>query len=216
MSDPNSPKILHEYPDGIQEADEPMPSWWLMAFFACIVFAAGYYFWYEQFAVGKPQLEEWRDDVAARTKKKGGGEGPTAASLLALAQDSSAVGEGKTAFAQNCAACHGDKAEGKIGPNLTDDAWLHGGNPEEIYKTISKGVVEKGMPSWEGTLGGGRVQRLTAFVLSVKNTNVPGKAPQGTSAAAAPAGAGSTKPAGSAVPAASASAAPAASASAGK
>lgn len=208
MSEPDGPKVLHEIPDGIQEADEPMPTWWLMSFFACIVFAAGYYFWYEQFGIGKAPLEEWRDDVAAHTQKKGGGQGPTAASLLALSQDPGAAAEGKTAFAQNCAACHGDKAEGKIGPNLTDDAWLHGGSPEEVYKTISKGVVEKGMPGWEGTLGGARVQRLTAFVLSVKNTNVPGKAPQGTAAGAA-------APAASA-PAASASAAPAASASAGK
>lgn len=184
MSDPTSPKVLHEVPDGIQEADEPLPLWWLLTFYGTIVFACGYFFWYEQFGVGKSPTEEWRDDVMAHTQKPG--QGPSAAALVALSQDSGAVGEGKAAFAQNCAACHGDKAEGKIGPNLTDDAWLYGGSPEEIYKTIAKGAVEKGMPGWEATLGGGRVQRLTAFVLSVKNTNVPGKAPQGTAAGAAP------------------------------
>lgn len=189
MSDPTSPKVLHEVPDGIQEADEPLPLWWLITFYGTIVFALGYFFWYEQFAVGKNPTEEWRDDVAAHTQKPG--QGPSAQSLLALSQDSSAVGEGKAAFVQNCAACHGDKAEGKIGPNLTDDAWLHGGSPEEIYATISKGAVDKGMPGWEATLGSGRVQRLTAFVLSVKNTNVPGKAPQGS--AATPAASASSK-----------------------
>jgi len=90
-----------------------------------------------------------------------------------------ALGLGQQAFAANCVACHEAQGQGKIGPNLTDAAWLHGGSPLEIFRTIRDGVPAKGMPSWGPALGRTGVAQVTAFVLSLRNKNIPGKAPEG-------------------------------------
>ncbi|MEO6420141.1 MAG: c-type cytochrome, partial [Polyangiaceae bacterium] len=69
---------------------------------------------------------------------------------------------------------------GTIGPNLTDSYWIHGGAPDKIYATIHDGVLAKGMPAWGAQLGNSQVQSLTAFVLTLRDTNVAGgKPPQG-------------------------------------
>jgi cytochrome c oxidase cbb3-type subunit 3 len=105
----------------------------------------------------------------------------TAESLLAGSHDAARVAEGKALFITYCAPCHGPEGGGKIGPNLTDNAWIHGGAPEKIFAQITNGAPSKGMIAWGPQLGSERVKKLTAFVLSIKNTNVPGgKAPQGT------------------------------------
>jgi cytochrome c oxidase cbb3-type subunit 3 len=96
------------------------------------------------------------------------------------AVDSPAKELGAQAFVSNCVACHEAKGQGKIGPNLTDATWLHGGDPVSIFKTIRDGAPAKGMPAWGPVLGRGGVTQLTAFVLSLRDTNIPGKAAEGT------------------------------------
>ena len=77
-------------------------------------------------------------------------------------------------------ACHGDKGQGGIGPNLTDDYWLHGGKLAQIAATITNGVSDKGMPPWGPMLSGEQIKSLAVFVKSLHGTNPPGaKAPQG-------------------------------------
>lgn len=167
----------HEY-DGIKENDHPLPMWWLLTFYGTIVFAFVYFFGLEQAkAILDPTGEYDREVLVAR--QKSGKTGYTPEELVALARNPDAVAEGRATYQQVCATCHGDKGEGKIGPNLTDHAWLHGGAPDKVYTTVSKGVTEKGMPAWEPSLGSTKTAKVVAFVLSVKNTNVPGKAAQG-------------------------------------
>ncbi|RYG69473.1 c-type cytochrome, partial [bacterium] len=104
--------------------------------------------------------------------------------LLTFARDVGTVARGKDVFDQTCTPCHGPLGGGAIGPNLTDGAWLHGARPEQILATVRDGVADKGMPSWSASLGTDRVQAVTAYVLTLKDTNVPGgKAPQGASGA---------------------------------
>jgi cytochrome c oxidase cbb3-type subunit 3 len=104
----------------------------------------------------------------------------TPEALRALAKDKGTVDQGKQVFVQTCAACHRQDGGGVVGPNLTDDFWLHGAAPDKIYKTIAKGVPEKGMPAWGPQLGMDRTQAVTAYVISIRGTNVAGgKAPQG-------------------------------------
>ncbi|MEM9194352.1 MAG: c-type cytochrome, partial [Myxococcota bacterium] len=105
--------------------------------------------------------------------------------LVAMAADSSAVAMGADIFAANCVVCHNARGEGNIGPNLTDDHWFHGGSPLNIHGTIANGVLDTnspgggGMPQWDGILGGQGTMRVTAYVLSIQNTFVEGKAAQG-------------------------------------
>lgn len=169
-------EIVHVY-DGIEEADNQLPLWWLFTFYAAIAFAVFYWFYYHEFEIGPSPTEVYASDVAARADQ--GGE-VTADVLDALARSSAEAAAGGTIFAEQCAVCHGARGEGNIGPNLTDDAWLHGGDPVAIHTTIAAGVMDKGMPAWGNTLGPQAVRRVTAFVLSIRNTRVQGKPPQGT------------------------------------
>jgi cytochrome c oxidase cbb3-type subunit 3 len=69
-----------------------------------------------------------------------------------LTKDAAVLSSGQAIFKQTCSACHGDHAEGKVGPNLTDDYWLHGNKINDLFKTIKYGVLAKGMPTWEKQL----------------------------------------------------------------
>lgn len=180
--DPIQGEIIHEY-DGIQEADNRLPLWWLLTFFGAIVFSVGYWFWYQEFRAGVSPTQAYYAEQAAAAEKNG--VDPTDGELAALAEGP-ALELGKQLFAANCVACHEAQGQGKIGPNLTDDAWLHGGNPLEIFHTVRDGVAAKGMPSWGATLGRSGVTQVTAFVLTLRGKNLPGKAPEGKRADSAP------------------------------
>lgn len=87
---------------------------------------------------------------------------------------------GKTIFLKSCAPCHGNHAEGKIGPNLTDDYWLHGPGMTNVVKTIKYGYPTKGMLAWRGELKPQQILQVASYVLSLHGTNPPNpKPPQG-------------------------------------
>jgi cytochrome c oxidase cbb3-type subunit III len=93
--------------------------------------------------------------------------------------DPDLVKEGAKIFAHTCAVCHGNEGQGRVGPNLTDDDWIHGGKPSEIYAVVAAGVPSKGMPAWFPTLGATNCLAVTAFVLTRRGLHLPGKPPQG-------------------------------------
>lgn len=172
--DPIQGEILHVY-DGIEEADNQLPLWWLWTFYLAIAFAVFYWIAYHELDVMPLPMEEY-----AKALQEGAAGGEVSEELLtALVADPDAVGEGATLFAANCSVCHEPRGEGKIGPNLTDEYWIHGGGALDIHRTISEGVLDSGMPAWGGTLGGPAVQKLAAFVLSIRGQNLEGKEPQG-------------------------------------
>lgn len=176
-------RVIHEY-DGIQEYDNRLPNWWLYTLYATVVFAGLYWGGYHIFKAANLPNAEYGEQVAAahareaeRLKTMGA---VTPEALTTLSHDPSTVAKGKDVFVANCSACHKADGSGLIGPNLTDNAWIHGGKPDQIYKTINDGVPDKQMPTWGPILGPERIQSVTAYVLSLKNTNVPGgKAAQG-------------------------------------
>jgi cytochrome c oxidase cbb3-type subunit 3 len=173
--DPIQGEIIHEY-DGIEEADNRLPGWWLLTFYGAIVFAVGYWFWYQEFKAGPGPTQAYYAAQAEAAEKTG--KDPTEGELEALVSGP-AFALGKQLFVANCSPCHEAEGQGKIGPNLTDNAWLHGSGPVDIFHTIRDGVPAKGMPSWGPTLGRSGVTQVTAFVLSLRNKNLPGKAPEG-------------------------------------
>jgi len=173
--DPIQGEILHEY-DGILEADNELPRWWLITFYGTIIFAAAYWFYYEGFAVGRHPIALYADEMAARAAE--GGE-VTEEMLTTIAGDPAMVADGAHIFETHCVVCHGVRGEGNIGPNLTDSAWINGGEPVQIHTTLTNGISTRGMPAWGATLGRDGVLRVVAFVLSVRDTNVPGRAPEG-------------------------------------
>lgn len=187
--------IEHSY-DGIQEYDNPLPGWWATLFVLTVLFTVPYVLYYHV-GEGPGVADEYAADrsaLAAQRASAGGGGPATDETMLALAQDAEAVAAAQAMFLGKCAACHGEHAQGLIGPNLTDDHWLHGGRPTDIARTITEGVPAKGMIAWGNQLAPEEVHRLVAFILTLRGTDPPGaKAPEGelVTPAVAEAGAGS-------------------------
>jgi cytochrome c oxidase cbb3-type subunit 3 len=76
------------------------------------------------------------------------------------------VEAGRATYATTCVSCHGDKLQGGIGPNLVDKLWIHGGTPTDLYATLEKGVLAKGMPAWVPVIGAKKSAEVVAFILS--------------------------------------------------
>lgn len=176
-------KVVHRY-DDIEEFDNHLPNWWLITLYGAVVFAIGYWFHYEVFHSGPSSRESYEQSVAADRRhaaemaRRAGAM--TDDALVTLSHDPATVATGRQIFTTNCVACHGANAGGIIGPNLTDNAWLHGGRPTQIFHTVMEGVPARGMVAWGPQLGDERVQSVVAYVLTLRNTNVAGgKAPQG-------------------------------------
>jgi cytochrome c oxidase cbb3-type subunit III len=176
-------KVIHEY-DGIQECDNALPRWWLGILYSTLAFAAIYWLSAQAFKTTPSPGEEYRaemEKVAAAEAEKMKAIGSVSdESLVMMAKDAKSVTEGQTVYVSTCAPCHAANGGGGIGPNLTDEFWMHGGAPTKVYGTIKDGVTAKGMPAWGGALGEERVRLVSAYVLSLKNSKVAGgKAPQG-------------------------------------
>lgn len=94
--------------------------------------------------------------------------------------DATLIASGGETFQKNCAQCHGKLGEGGVGPNLTDNYWLHGADMTSVVKTVKYGFPAKGMIAWRGTLSEDEIVHVAGYVISLKGTNPPnGKAPQG-------------------------------------
>jgi len=196
--DANTEKVPdkgHDF-DGIRELDNRLPNWWLATLFGTIVFGYGYWLYYHVLEGPSVWAQYQAEEEAAKKKAAAVAANVTDDTLLKLSKDDKVLAQAKTIFTQTCAACHGNDGEGKIGPNLTDGAWLHGSKPTEIYKTISTGVAAKGMPAWEPVLGPEKVRWLAAYIETMKGKNLPGKAPEGVTGDATGAGLGGTAVAG--------------------
>lgn len=193
MSDHNNspeqkPMEGHAY-DGIQELDNPLPRWWLYGFYLTIVFGALYFSYYE-LGSGVSLNAAYEARVAGIRRQRAAvpGNGFDETAFAALLNDTAAMRNAHEMYEEKCAACHGDKGQGVIGPNLTDKFWIHGGMPGQILKTIRAGVGDKGMPAWSEQLKDDETLRLTAYVVSLQGTNPAGaKEPQGTPIEADPA-----------------------------
>ncbi len=144
----------HEW-DGIKELNTPLPRWWVWLFYITIIWAIGYWVVYPAWPTissntkglfGYSSRTEVANDLAALHTLRGAKGAALATTPLAeisanLDLRTFAVAQGKAAFGDNCAPCHGTGAAGAAGyPNLNDDDWLWGGSLEQIYKTIQFGI----------------------------------------------------------------------------
>ena len=173
----------HEY-DGIREYDNPLPGWWVAIFWVTIVITPLYVLHYH-FGRGESVIAQYDREMVEHYElqaKQALAAGSVSEETLAgLQRDTSMMSVAQQVFAGKCAVCHGSAGEGKIGPNLTDDYWLHGGGLTDIYTTVSNGVPEKGMVSWRAQLQPAELLAVSAYVGTLRGTNPPNaKPPQGT------------------------------------
>lgn len=158
----------------LAEYNNPMPRWWLWMFYILIVFALIYLFLYPglgnyQGYLGWTQEGQYDAEVAAADERYGPLFAKFAETDIAtLSQDPEAIKVGQRMFVNYCAQCHGADAKGAVGfPNLTDDAWLHGGEPETIKDTILNGKNGM-MPPMGAAVGDAQaVDDVATYVLSL-------------------------------------------------
>lgn len=182
MSDKDEVPILEHVHDGIQEYDNPLPAWWMWSFLLTIIFGFHYWIHYE-FGGGMNQKQELAADMSQieSLRKSSPAAADSEDDLQKLAGDAPTLAHGKTVFGEKCAACHGAELQGVIGPNLTDEFWIHGkGTLSDIAGVVRQGVLDKGMPAWEGLLKPDELKAVVVFIASKKGSNPANpKGPQG-------------------------------------
>lgn len=173
--------------DGIREFDNDLPRWWVWLFYLTVAYAVVYVFGLYFMGVTIPPVPHepillagaatptpvQNKDVITPEEQEAG--------LAALVGDQKYIGKGKEIFTSKCAACHGQKGEGLVGPNLTDNFWIHGGSLSAIKAVIENGVLEKGMLAWKAMLPQEDIKSLIAYIHSIRGTNPANpKAPEGS------------------------------------
>ncbi|MBL7711082.1 MAG: c-type cytochrome, partial [Chitinophagaceae bacterium] len=156
----------------------------IAGFTISILFALGYMWRYHVAHAAPLQDEEYtiavteakaRIDEYLKTQANNVDEN----TVVVLGADGIAAGQ--ALFASNCVACHGDKGQGaSVGPNLSDNYWLHQGGIKDIFKSIKYGWQEKGMKSWKDDFSPTQIAQLASYVHSLKGSDPAGaKEPQG-------------------------------------
>ncbi|MCT8161775.1 cytochrome-c oxidase, cbb3-type subunit III [Pseudoruegeria sp. SHC-113] len=178
--------------DGIQEYDNPMPRWWLWTFYATIAWGIIYTILFPAWPLitkATPgllgastrgdvvqEIARW-DDINAATRQR-----LVDTELTAIVDDADlnrfAVSNGGAVFRTYCSQCHGSGAAGAKGyPNLLDDAWLWGGDIENIHYTISHGIRNEQdddaryseMPQFGEILAEEEILQVVEHVLAISN-----------------------------------------------
>jgi cytochrome c oxidase cbb3-type subunit 3 len=167
--------------DGIQEFDNHLPNWWLWSFYLACIFSVFYWIHYHTLGTGDLPGEAYvleQKAAAAIIEAQLAANPVTDELLLKLAKEPGVVAEGEKIFKDpmRCALCHKPDGSGLIGPNLTDDMWIYGNRPMDIYTTILKGRPGGMLP--HESFGTQFVQRAAAYVLSIKGKNLTGKPPE--------------------------------------
>lgn len=170
----------HEY-DGIKELDNNLPPWWVWMFIGTIIFGVVYVFHYHVLGTGDLQAVEYEKsiikadaEVKEYMEKMAMNVDESSATLMTDASD---LDKGKAIFDSRCASCHKVDGSGDIGPNLTDKYWIHGYEIGDVFRTVSKGALDKGMPAHDGVINPVEIQQVSSYVLHLKP--VPGKDAEG-------------------------------------
>jgi cytochrome c oxidase cbb3-type subunit 3 len=171
----------HNY-DGIRELDNNLPPWWKYGFYFTIVWGLCYLVYFNLMG-GPTQVDEYNTAMNEAKQKQEAlalvNKNKVDENHVTLA-DAAGIAEGKSTFETNCAACHGKVGEGLVGPNLTDDYWLHGGSLNDVFKSVKYGWSAKGMKAWEADLSAVQIKNVVSYIKSLHGTNPPNaKAAQG-------------------------------------
>jgi cytochrome c oxidase cbb3-type subunit 3 len=169
----------HEY-DGIRELDNDLPPWWKWLFYITIVFAIVYLvrlFVFE--ADDLVQQSEYNKEMA-QAAIMAPSQSPSETFEIKILTDQTSIANGKAIFDKICSVCHLADGGGLVGPNMTDDYWIHGNTIQDMFNTVTNGVLEKGMISYKDQYSPQQRLEVLSYIITLHGTTPANpKAPQG-------------------------------------
>jgi cytochrome c oxidase cbb3-type subunit 3 len=181
-NDPQEPLLLDHNYDGIQELDNNLPRWWVWLFYITIIFSAVYLVLYHVAKAAPLSEQEYKQEMKAGTALKAAAMTKFEANLSSLAPstDPAVLDGGRQTYAKLCAPCHRVDGGGLVGPNLTDNYWIHGSNYVDTVKVIWDGVPAKGMITWKAMLKPDEIQAVASYIYTLRGAKLatPGKPPE--------------------------------------
>ncbi|HEU5125419.1 MAG TPA: cbb3-type cytochrome c oxidase N-terminal domain-containing protein [Verrucomicrobiae bacterium] len=187
MNEPNDPLLLDHEIDGIRELDNNLPTWWLWLFYGAVAFSVVYLCYYHVFARGDlarhgQMATEYAAEMKAGAAAKVAAMSKFESSIATLqpSTDEAVLASGRTTFANLCAPCHRVDGGGLVGPNLTDDFWIHGANFSDNVSVIWNGVPAKGMVTWKNSLRPDQIYAVASYIYTLRGSKLltPGKPPE--------------------------------------
>lgn len=182
MAEQEKDRLLDHDADGIQEYDNNLPRWWLYGFYFTIVMSVIYVFYYHVYSGPdwnmlwfgpKSQEAEYAAEMAELDRMKASAPKGPAVEMVVMT-DAKDLEAGKAIFNENiCYTCHREDLGGQVGPNLTDDYWIHGCSLEEIVTSIKTGFPEKGMLPYGNNvkLDDRQLVQVASYIISMKGSN---------------------------------------------
>jgi cytochrome c oxidase cbb3-type subunit III len=179
MNDQNDPLLMDHDADGIRELDNKLPRWWVWLFYFTIMFAAVYLVYYHMLGTGDLMAAQYDKEMKIGNAIKAESMGKFEKEIPSLqpSKDPSVVESGHQTFVKLCAPCHRQDGGGLVGPNLTDDYWIHGPQFTDNVRTIWNGVPEKGMITWKSTLKPKEIYDVASYIYTLRGTHPPNPKP---------------------------------------
>ncbi len=171
--------LMNHEADGIRELDNKLPRWWVLLFYGTILFAAVYLTYYHVLGVGDLMEAQYQKEMKLGNALKAGAMAKFEHSIATIepSKDPGVLAGGRTTFLRLCAPCHRADGGGIVGPNLTDDYWLHGSKFADNVRTIWNGVPEKGMITWKNYLKPQEVFEVASYIYTLRGTHPPNPKP---------------------------------------
>ncbi|NQU35394.1 MAG: c-type cytochrome [Bacteroidetes bacterium] len=171
----------HSY-DGIKELDNELPPWWKWLFYLTIIFSIVYMVRLFVFQADDLVQENEYQLVVEKYAKDNPNSAPSAEFKIVMLTSAADLAAGKETWTKICSACHLVDGGGIVGPNMTDNYWIHGNKVEDLYKIVTNGVIEKGMIPYNTQLSEKARLEVISYILTdlVGSTPATPKAPEGT------------------------------------
>lgn len=169
--------------DGIQEYDNPTPSWWSWLFAGSVVFSLFYWLYFHSGVAGRSVVDQYNSAFADNLRRQFAEIGEltgSRAEMVKYSQDPRWLKVGEIVYATNCISCHGKDGGGIQGPNLTDDHFKNVKSIEDLATVIKVGANNGAMPAWQNRLHPNEVVLVACYVASMRGTSPASpKAPEG-------------------------------------
>lgn len=170
----------HDY-DGIRELDNALPPWWKWLFYLTIIFAVVYLIRIFVFKADDLIQEQEYANEMKFVEQANPAATEAAAFEIVVLNDEASLTSGAETWAKICAVCHLADGGGLVGPNMTDNFWIHGNTVEDLFNVVTNGVIEKGMIPYKDQLSEQKRLEVISYVLVKLQGTTPAnpKPPQG-------------------------------------